>query len=225
MRYLFLIFIFLSFSASAAYVDSFKVTLYKLAVSTATDCSNPQVVIDNGTLGKEVDLINYPEFGRGSISTGDYQCIAMEVNANFKFTPGSDNVYDVGNNGTHGTCANGVESTVNMGSNYAPITENYDYTANCSGQECLLDGATTGKVVLWFQTKDTAGTCPNGNNYPFINTASLGDACGGISIPNSLGVSSSGAGNFIVRFLDSSKAIDNTTPGECNLLDIVFDFQ
>jgi hypothetical protein len=210
--------------AFAAYVDNFKIKLHKIAVSSDDECSNMKVVVDHGSVGKEVDLINLPEFGRAQLSSGEYKCIAMEVDPDFKFTPGSDNVYTLGQNGIHGTCANGVESTVTLANNYIPIIEDYSYTNSCSGQECLLNGAVTGKVVLWFQTKSTAGTCPNGSTQMFANTASLGDLCGGIKVDNPLSVSSQGAGKFIVKFDDSSRAIDNTTPGECNLLDILFDF-
>lgn len=226
MKNLFIAIIICSATAvQAAYVDSFKVKLYKIAVSTDTNCNNMKVVVDHGATGKEVDLINVPEFGRASLSAGDYECVAFEVSKVFKFTPGSSNVYDLANNGNAGTCANGVESSVDMGGWTIPIIENYNYVASCSSQECLVNGNTGGKMTMWFQTSTDAGTCPNGSAQPFANTASLSGTCGGIKIANGLSVSSQGAGSFIVKFADTTKAIDNTTPGECNLLDVIFDFQ
>jgi hypothetical protein len=211
--------------AHAYYVDSFKITLHKIAVSTNTNCDNMSVVVDHGNIGKEVDLINVPEFGRAQLSSGDYECVAFEVSKNFKFTPGDDNIYDASNNGANGTCVNGTESTVDMGGFTIPIIENYSYSTNCSSQECMINGTTGGRMTMWFQTSTDAGTCPNGSAQPFANTASLSGTCGGIKIANGLSVSSQGAGSFIVKFADTTKAIDNTTPGECNLLDVIFDFQ
>ena len=67
--------------------DSLSIKLYRFAVSTNTDCSNPTVVIDKSDDPQYVSMLDRPTFGSGVIDDGTYPCVMIEMSDWIKFSP------------------------------------------------------------------------------------------------------------------------------------------
>ncbi|MFH1874198.1 MAG: hypothetical protein ABH859_03310 [Pseudomonadota bacterium] len=96
--YLGLLLSFLSSPALAATnASSAIIRLYKAYMSTSGDCSSPEVFFDaasdpttypNGYA--EVDMVNNPTIGSGSLTGGTYQCVIFKMSDQITFTAADD---------------------------------------------------------------------------------------------------------------------------------------
>ncbi|MBS1985126.1 MAG: hypothetical protein JST16_13230 [Bdellovibrionales bacterium] len=71
---------FAAAQANTVTISSYKLKAYELWASTATDCSSPVKVIDNGSSGKEVDIATSTDFGEGNLPPdGTYKCLIAVI--------------------------------------------------------------------------------------------------------------------------------------------------
>ena len=207
MKLISLIFLILlapaTYGAPGDYLTSFKVSVYKVAVSDDSDCSGLTTIIDNGATAVEVDLYNNPVFGTAQVDIGTYHCVVLEISNNMKFTPGPANTF-----AGAGNCAVGVETTVDF-STFGLNTRLIDGT---------LGGIAT-RMALHFTTNTDAD---GSGNYFLPNNGSNKN---GVNITNPLVISNATASTFKIDFQDITAAVDDSSAGECNLVDILFTFQ
>lgn len=128
---------------------SLKLKIYKMAVSTAADCSSPVTVIDNGLFPIETDVKGEnPVFGSGTIANGTYPCVMLEVSDTIKYS---------GQMSTSGNCSPASETARDL------------CRLDNAGTTQLLDGSTFSctdaedHVVIYLST-DTA-VSPSGNGF------------------------------------------------------------
>lgn len=171
--------------------SSLKLKVYKMAVSTSPLCTNLTTVIDNGSSPSEVEFVGGVSLGSGSVANGTYPCIVIEFSSFIKFTPSA--------NSDSTNCLSSTEETLDVCSN---------------GSSELIDGTTTtcasstdNKVAMYLSTASTQTTGVDAFNPP----TSLSDATKGFNLGNSLTVSGTSSGNFVVN--PSGKVCDDNTAG------------
>ena len=177
-----------SISAFAAFTDaaSAKITIYDIAVSTSATCSNPTVIMSFAG-GREVDFVQNPDLGGGSIPDGTYPCVILHMSDVIKFVPAT----------TTGNCTAGQEYTRDIcrtGSNYTPITVSgktgtLGSTTGCSG---AVSSPSEDKVSLFLST-GSSGT----GSTAFLQPTTAGSS-NGLSISGPLVVSGTASGTFVV---------------------------
>ncbi len=91
-------------SARAAVTPSlFEMKVYKFAVSTSEDCSNPIVVYSNDN-PEYADFGKGPTVGTGALADGTYRCVAFEVSDHIRFAPAT----------SEGACEAGKSYTIDV---------------------------------------------------------------------------------------------------------------
>lgn len=221
---------------AAPVLSAFEMDVYRFGVSKNQDCSDMQVVIDNGLVPTRVNLVNNPNFGSAYITPGTYECVALEVNRRLYITP-------IAAPAGIGTCTAGVQSSTYIGKNvsdadlatYLASLNFTDRTAFRNATDSVLIDKTninfmsdilmanTQKMTIFLSTKTATSPQPEGV-CPYIPPFLTNPWCG-ISITQPLVVSANSVGKFITRIVNPATAIDNSVAGECNLQDIEFDFQ
>lgn len=97
-------------AARAAVTPSaFEMKVYKFAVSTSADCSNPVVVYSNDN-PDYADFAKGPTVGTGALADGSYRCVIFEVSDHIRFVPES----------TEGACVAGKTYTVDVCRRHVP---------------------------------------------------------------------------------------------------------
>lgn len=136
---------------------SIKAKVYKFAVSTSAECTNPTTIFESAS-GIEADLITKPSFGKGKIANGTYRCLMVEVSKIVNTTgPGGcttpkDNLI----------CADGQQSKLVSGTN-----------VTCAG------GATSDqRVAIYFNTLSTN----NSGNRVLLPPISGTDTTSGVTL-------------------------------------------
>lgn len=71
-------------------------TVYAAYISTSADCSNPILLEDHGSTGREIDMIggNGPTLFTGNPSSGTYPCIILKIKDTMNFKVDSTAVTD-----------------------------------------------------------------------------------------------------------------------------------
>jgi len=180
-------------NAAALNASQLKLKVYKLAVSTEPNCSNPTTVLSNSNPSYE-DFKGNPTLGSGSLADGTYPCVIIEFSDNIKITPDS----------TVGLCDSTVEQTQDV---CQPRDMNGDSDTNDPGEtptSTLIDGSTANctagddRVAMYLTT---AAIQSQGDtdafNPPDCNTA-LCDNDNGFNLAQSLVVSGTAVGKFLV---------------------------
>ncbi len=77
-------------SARASVTASvFELKIYKFAVSTSEDCSNPIIVYENAA-PEYSDFAKGPTFGSWHLADGTYKCVMFEMSDHIRYTPGTN---------------------------------------------------------------------------------------------------------------------------------------
>jgi len=172
-------------SAHALYSGSpaaLKIKLYKFAVSTNADCSNPVVVVDNSSNPQFVDMLGSPNFGSGALASGTYQCVIFEMSDNIQFKVGSD--------GTGNCVANTTYTLdVSRGDNYELIDGTEGTTNSTYGHD--------DRVALHISTASTSTGGGAGTNAWLRPTAG-NEATRGFKLSGALTVAGDATGTFVV---------------------------
>src|SRR5579864_5806787 len=99
-------------SQAEANVDSatFEVKLFRVAVSTSGDCSNP-IVTYAPAQPAYVDLMASPTLGQAHLDDGKYLCLMFEVAPSVVFSPTTtDGACEAGKRYTMSLCEEGIVS-------------------------------------------------------------------------------------------------------------------
>ncbi len=159
--------------------SSLKFKVYKMAVSTSADCSNPVIVINNGSTPVEADIKANPTFGTGSIENGTYPCIMFEV---------SDTIKYKGEASASGNCSPSVETSRDL------------CRLDNGGTSQLIDGTAVtctdseDRVALYVSTFTDPAATGNG----FVPPTSAG-SMDGANLTSALIVTGTTVGNLIVN--------------------------
>jgi hypothetical protein len=163
------------------------VTIYGVAVSTSTDCSNPVVLFDSPN-GIDADFLSNPVLGGGNIPDGTYPCVMINMSDVVRFVPKtSDGLNCVaGQTYSIDICRsdNGCSFDVRQGTTFS--TNNTGHGTNTSASS---------DIVTMFLTTTAAA---NGSDN-FRKPASTSDTTRGIPLGSPFVVSGSSAGKFVVN--------------------------
>lgn len=177
--------------------SSLKFKVYKMAVSTSANCTNPVTVIDNGNSPLQVDVkAANPIFGRGSIADGTYPCVILVA---------SDTIAYKGQASASGNCSPSVETSRDL------------CTLANGGTTKLLDGSTFNctnsedQVAIYLSTNTALN--PSGNG--FVPPASAGSQ-DGAHLASALTVSGSAVGKLTVSTDGYLCDNQNDTGSDCD---------
>ncbi len=195
--------------------SSAKLTIYGVALSKNTDCSQAKVVGYNPE-GTTYDFLQNPNIVSGSIDPGTYQCVILYMKALLTFVPAT----------TVGTCTAG--QTISR--------------AICNGGCSYTSGSPDADNILQFGSVQTSAATNSQDTahadkvFLFISTGSAGDGSTGLAFqqpltagsPNGIKLngaltvaSSGGTGTFVVDFNNALNG--GTTP--CDLGPPTFSFR
>ena len=184
--------------------SSVKLTIYKIAVSASTDCSNP-TVIANYPNGVEFDFASArkPRLANGYLAPGTYPCVMMQMSDVIKFTPAQST----------GSCTAGVEYTRDVcrasSGTYQPVNTNANGTISfgsstaCTGTQAT---PTNDRPMLFLST---ASNSTSGNTFLQPTSAS-----NGIQLNGAFVVTASSVGTFVVDF--RGKIDGSNSDCDCN---------
>ncbi len=185
----------LTFSSFAADTglspSSLKLMVYKFSVSTDPLCTNPVAVIDNGSSPVEVDFAGGVDLGSGPLEAGTYPCVIVEFNSNIKFMPSSNSTSTNCNSNDYETrdiCRSGDSSRLSDGTTT---------TCTSAGE----------RVAMYISTASTSTTGSDAFNPP----TSSSDSAHGFNLAQSLRVTGSAAGKFVVN--PAGKVCDDNDAG------------
>jgi hypothetical protein len=205
--------------------SALRLKIYKFAVSSSPNCSNPVTVVDNGTTPDYVDFKDQPTLGSGSVANGTYPCVIIEFSDNIKVTPSA----------TGAQCDSLVETTQDVCRDYNQDSDN-DPTTNPT-QATLIDGTvvscdgTDNKVAMYITTAASASQETDAFNPPDCNTEGC-TATTGLNLANAFVVNGSETGSFLVntdgKVCDGNDGGAGDCAGEdnstCNMLPPDFSF-
>ena len=177
--------------------NSLKLRVYKLAVSTDANCTNPTTVIDNGDTPVLTDVkASNPIFGSGQIFDGTYPCIMIEM---------SDTITYSGQASSSGNCSPSSETSRDL------------CRLDNGGTTQLLNGSTFNctnsedHVVIYLSTNTVAN--PSGNG--FVPPVGAGSNDGG-HLPSPLVVNGTSVGRLNVNTDGYLCDDDNDTGSDCD---------
>jgi hypothetical protein len=198
-----------AFSAHAVFdASSLRLKVYKMAVSSSPDCSNPTVVVSNSS-PSYTNFKTNPTLGSGNVADGNYPCVIIEFSDNIKITPSG--------NGSH--CFSSTETTNDV---CRTSDWNGDGDTTDPGEtttSTLIDGSTVtcdsgdNRVAMYLTTAASATTQSDAFNPPNCNTAGC-DPDTGFNLARELQVSGSAVGKFIVD--TDGKVCDGDEGGDLN---------
>lgn len=215
MRYL-ISFFLVVYSSVVFAIDpsSVKISIYAVAVSTSADCSNPTVVIDNGSTPVEVNFTSTPSLGAATVTAGTYPCVILKMSDVIKFTPAASS----------GSCNSTVEYTIDVcrsgAGTYTPFNiSGTSATYGTAGTACTgTSGSPIDTQVPLFLSTQSTNTGGGGSAFDRPATAGTN----GFNLSGAFTVSSSGSsGTFVVNF---NGKIDGSG-GSCDLNPPVFGFR
>lgn len=189
--------------------SSVKLKVYKFAVSKDELCSDPTVVIDNGSSPEEVDFVSLPQLGKGKLDKGTYPCVIVEFADVIKFVPSTTS--------GSGNCVANSEYSLDVcrvGSNTKLVNGS---TSSCANGE--------NRVAMYLSTASTSGPSSDVFNPPTTD----GDSSHGLNLGNALKVSGSTAGKFVVdgsgQVCDTADAgCDGSVANSCEMMPPTFTF-
>lgn len=180
------------------------VTVYGIAVSASTDCSNPVVLFDSLT-GTQTDFLSNPVLGGGDIADGTYPCVMINMSDVVAFSPAT-------NTGTH--CVAGTtyyQDICHVGNSCNFQTRNgttFSASAAAHGSSTV---PSSDVVTMFLTTNAIPGAGDN-----FRKPASTSDTTRGLALTSPFIVSGSTAGRFVVdatnKVTDSGTACDLDAP-------------
>lgn len=187
---------------------SLKLKVYKMAVSTSGLCTNLTTIIDNGSTPTEVDFMQDPQLGSGSIGDGTYPCIVIEIADAVKFIPP---------NSSSGACVSSVEETLDVCRTQDYNSDGDTTDAGETSTSVLIDGTTatcgapgtSDRVAMYISTFATGG------GDVFNAPTSNGDATHGLNLAAALTVSGTAAGKFVVNPTGEVCDDTNDTGADC----------
>ena len=184
-----------AFSAHAVFdASSLRLKVYKMAVSTSPDCSNPTVVVSNSS-PSYTNFKTNPTLGSGNVADGNYPCVIIEFSDNIKMTPsGNGSLCFSSTETTNDVCRETTTSTLIDGS---PVT--------CDSGD--------NRVAMYLTTAASATSQSDAFNPPNCNTAGC-DPDTGFNLARELQVSGSAVGKFIVD--TDGKVCDGDEGGDLN---------
>jgi hypothetical protein len=170
--------------------SSIKLKVYKMAVSTSPLCTGLVTVLDNGNTPTEVDFLQNPNLGNGTLADGTYACIVIEFSDLVKFTPSTTS--------TAGHCNSATEYTLDVcraGSGDSSILID-GTTTTCTGVSGDKDNYGTpgaDRVAMYISTATTGGA------DAFNRPTSIGDNAHGLNLGAALTISGTSSGKFIAN--------------------------
>ena len=175
-----------SISANAVPLNasSLRLKIYKMAVSSSPNCSNPIVVFTNSS-PSYTNFKSGPNLGSGDLADGTYPCVIIEFSDNIKITPDANGTY----------CQMSVEDTQD-------VCRDYDGPGGSTTTATLIDGTTVtcdssdNRVAMYLTTASSATQGSDAFNPPSCNTAGCGTI--GINLASPLVVSGTAVGKFTV---------------------------
>jgi hypothetical protein len=188
--------------------SSIKLKVYKMAVSTSPLCTGLITVLDNGNTPTEVDFLQNPSLGSGSLADGTYPCIVIEFSDLVKFTPSS--------NSTSTNCLASTEYTLDVCRAGGDTSVLIDGTVtNCTGTSGanINTYGTFGddRVAMYISTATTGGA------DVFNRPTALGDNAHGLNLGAALTIAGSSSGKFVVnpvgKVCDNNNASCEGGPG------------
>jgi hypothetical protein len=172
---------------------SMKVTVYKFAVSTNRDCSNPRVVFTNAA-GVESDLLSNPTPGSGPVDPGSYQCVLIELSKTIKTSAAtSGGACTARQEFSDVICQDGQQSQLVDGT-----------SVTCSGS------ATNPQHVTLFVTTASAG---NGGERALLPPTGASDSTSGLKLDGPLVVTRNAP---VTLSVDPKKFLDGSQGGICS---------
>jgi hypothetical protein len=172
--------------------SSIKLKVYKMAVSTSALCTNLITVLDNGSTPTEVDFLQNPNLGSGTLADGTYPCIVIEFSDVIKFTPSTTS--------TSGNCVATTEYSLdvcrgdNGGGSSVLIDGTTTTCTGTSGTSTTYGTAGADRVAMYISTAST-GT----NTNAFAAPTSIGDTAKGLPLTSALTVSGTTSGKFVAN--------------------------
>jgi hypothetical protein len=174
--------------------SSAKITVYGVAVSSNTDCSNAKVIGYNAS-GTTYDLLSNPTLVTGNVDPGTYQCVILYMSSVLTFVPATTT-----GNCTAGTTYQRVICSQSNGCTFtqaSPDSSNilqFTGTANASASDSQ-DTTHADKVLLFLSTAST-GT----GGTDFLQPTS-GNLTNGLPLSGAFTVAASGTqGTFVIDF-------------------------
>ncbi|MDD4975290.1 MAG: hypothetical protein PHY93_13105 [Bacteriovorax sp.] len=179
--------------------SSIKLKIYKMAVSTSPLCTNLITVLDNGTSPTEVDFLQNPNLGSGTLADGTYPCIVIEFSDLVKFTPS--------NTSTSGNCNSATEYTLDVcragGSTSVLINGTTTNCTGTSGTNTTYGTPGDDRVAMYISTATTGGA------DVFNRPTSIGDNAHGLNLGAALTISGTSSGKFVAN--PAGQVCDNNT--------------
>lgn len=190
------------------------ISVYAISVSTSADCSNPTVVLNNGSTPVEYNFTSGPKLGAAAVTAGTYPCIIMKMSDVIKFRPAT----------TEGTCTAGTQYTIDVcragSGTYTPMTiSGSSATYGTAATACTgSDGTPVDtQVPLFLSTQST--NSGGGGGSAFDRPAVAGT--NGFTLNGAFVVTGTGSGTFVVNF---NNKVDGSG-GSCGLNPPVFGFR
>ena len=196
-----------SSSDSGINPSNLNIKVYKVAVSLSPLCTNLITVLDKTASPTYMDFFSSPQIAQGSIASGTYPCIVIEMSDQIQFTPATTS--------TSQNCQQNVQKTLDV----------------CHSGESsrLIDGTpvscTSGDdhVALYLSTASSTAA-PGQNNNAFAAPTSTGDSAHGLNLGTPLVVSSSLTAEFVVN--GTGKISDSGgNQGTCDMGPPLFSFR
>jgi hypothetical protein len=201
-------------ATSGLNASSVLLTIYGVAISPNTDCSNATVVA-NFPGGVQFDFMQNPALLSGNITPGTYNCMIMKMSDVIVFTPSSTS--------DSGFCTTGQSVTRDVcragGPTYTPTTFNADNTVTFGASTACTGSQATPANDQPALFLSTGSTNTSGNNsQPFSQPTS---ATNGFNLGAPFVVTGSNAGTFVVNFTGKVQE----QGGVCDLSPPVFSFR
>lgn len=161
-----------------------------MAVSTNPLCTGLITVLDNGTTPAEVDFLQNPSLGSGTLADGTYACVVIEFSDLVKFTPST--------NSSSGNCLSSTEYTLDVcrGDNGGETSVLIDgTTTTCtgtSGNSTTYGTPGDDRVAMYITTASVGG---NGSDV-FNKPTSVGDTAHGLNLGSALTIAGTASGKF-----------------------------
>jgi hypothetical protein len=173
--------------------SSIKLKVYKMAVSTSPLCTNLITVLDNGSSPVEVDFLQNPSLGSGTLADGNYPCVVIEFSDLVKFTPSTTS--------TSNHCNSATEYTLdvcrgdNGGGSSVLINGSITNCTGTSGNSTTYGTPGDDRVAMYISTASTGSN----NSDAFNRPTSIGDTNHGLNLAAALSISGTAAGKFVVN--------------------------
>jgi hypothetical protein len=169
--------------------SSLKIKLYKFAVSTNADCSNPTVVYTNDN-PDYADMAGQATFGTATVADNTYPCVILEMSDVVRFVP----------SGTDATCTQGTSYDNDIcpaGGSMASSTLIDGTAVTCTGDQTT---PSENRIALYMTTISThdGGSGEEGSNPHAPPAAGASTTANGLKLGSALVVSGSKTAYFVI---------------------------